>query len=332
MAFHRRVKSRGGGRRWPVRTGAVVELRGNPGYSAWFQWETDVRERSLAELLGRDAGARLLIVNADDFGMCQAENAATIEGLEQGAYRSATVMVPCPWFPDAAAYARRHPEADLGVHLTHTSEWETYRWGPTCGRSAVPSLVDTAGHLHRSVSAVYAQARLEEIERETRMQIELALEAGIDVSHLDSHMGTMQLDPRYHMLYVRLGAEYRVPIRTVGRRSMSRVGMDEVLAQADRLGVLMPDHFHYGGPPSPEETSSYWVEVFARLLPGVTEIYLHPAHRTPEIEAIAVGWRQRVADHAFFTSSESSARLAELGIETIGYRAIRDLQRSSTRC
>src|SRR5262249_53107958 len=141
------------------------------------------RSRSLGQLLGFADDARVLIVNADDFGMCHAENVATMDGLDQGAFDCATIMVPCPWFEEVVAFARRTAGADLGVHITHTSEWGAYKWGPVLGSAAVPSLVDERGHLHPDVPSLYAHARLDEVERETRAQIDRALAAGIDVTH-----------------------------------------------------------------------------------------------------------------------------------------------------
>ena len=284
------------------------------------------RTQTVAERLGYATDARLLIINADDFGMCHAENAATIAGLELGAFCSATVMVPCPWFEEAVAFARRMPAADLGVHVTHTSEWATYKWGPVSGRSAVPSLVDGGGNLHRDVESIYAHARLDEIGLETRAQIDRALAAGIDVTHLDSHMGTLQLDVNYHDLYVRLAAEYRLPIRMASRRWMRDMGMGQILDQADRLGVLAPDHFWYGGPPTPDDTPTYWTEVLRALQPGVSELYLHAALDAPEMRAISDSWAQRAADHRFFTAPSTRTLLENLGITLIGYRPLRDLQ------
>src|SRR5437773_10403328 len=106
------------------------------------------RSRSVAQLLAHADDARLLIINADDFGMCHAENVATIAGLEQGAFCCSTIMVPCPWFEDVVAFAQRMPGADLGVHITHTSEWPTFKWGPVAGRGTVPSLVDARGNFY----------------------------------------------------------------------------------------------------------------------------------------------------------------------------------------
>lgn len=290
-----------------------------------------MRSRSLAQLLGYDDQARLLIINADDFGMCHGENAATIEGLLSGSFSSSTIMVPCPWFDHAAEFARAHPQADLGVHITHNSEWSTYKWGPVSG-SAVPSLIDQRGCLLASVESFYAQAQLDEVERETRAQIDKALAAGIDVTHLDSHMGTMQLEARYHDLYLRLASDYRLPVRMVSRRMLAHLGMPEIGEQADRLGILAPDHFWVDGPPSPAETADYWTRLLRDLLPGVTEIYIHAAIDTPEMRAITDSWAQRQADFELFQSQATHRLLADCGVELIGYRQIRDLQRQLATC
>jgi len=281
----------------------------------------------LGQLLGFADDARVLIVNADDFGMCHAENVATMDGLDQGAFDCATIMVPCPWFEEVAAFAHRTAGADLGVHITHTSEWETYKWGPVLGSAAVPSLVDERGHLHPDVPSLYAHARLDEVERETRAQIDRALAAGIDVTHLDSHMGTVQLDANYHHLYVRLAAEYRLPIRMAPRTMMRDMGMTAILEQVDRLGVLSPDHLWIGGPAHPQDTASYWNALFRQLKPGVNELFVHAAVDEPELRAMSTGWAQRAADYRFFTAPSTAALLHDLGVTRIGYRAIRDLQR-----
>lgn len=290
------------------------------------------RTRSLAQLLGRADDARLLIINADDFGMCHAENVATAEGLDSGAFCSSTIMMPCPWVEEAIDFARSRPLADLGVHITHTSEWERYKWGPVCGAANVPSLVTERGYFHHDVEPFYAHARLDEVERETRAQIDTALAAGLDVSHLDSHMGTVQLRPEYHELYLRLAAEYRLPIRMAGKRMLQAMGMGHITAVADGLGVLYPDHFWFGGPPEPEVTPRYWTEMLSNLMPGVTEIYIHPAVDDAELRGMTVAAAQREADYRFFTSSSTRTLLADLGVELIGYRAVRDLQRRSSTC
>jgi hypothetical protein len=151
---------------------------------------------TLAERLGYQATDRLLIINGDDAGMCHAANQGVTEALAQGLMTSATIMAPCPWFYEIADYARNHPDKDFGAHLCHTAEWKLYRWGPVAPREQVPGLVDADGCLWRSVQEVYAHANPEEALAEGRAQIKKALAAGIDLTHLDSHMGTLQYDPR----------------------------------------------------------------------------------------------------------------------------------------
>ena len=290
------------------------------------------RTQTLGQLLGYPADARLLIINADDFGMCHAENAATIAGLEHGAFCSSTIMVPCPWFEGTVEFAQRMPSADLGVHITHTSEWSTLKWGPVAGRGTVPSLVDPRGYFYRSLDGLYGHASLAEVDIETRAQIDTALAAGIDVTHLDSHMGSVQLDVNYHDLYIRLAAEYRLPIRMANRAFMRDMGMEQIAVLADRLGVLSPDHFWYGGPPAPRETPAYWTNVLRHLKPGVSELYIHAALDTPEMRAVGDSWEQRAADFAFFTAPPTQALIRDLGITRIGYRPIRELQRRLQVC
>lgn len=290
------------------------------------------RTSSLAQLLGRADDAKLLIINADDFGMCHAENVATIDGMGSGAFCSTTVMMPCPWVEEVLEFARHQPEADIGVHITHTSEWGRYKWGPLSGAASVPSLVTARGHFHADVEPFHAHARLDDVERETRAQIDAALAAGLDVSHLDSHMGTVQLRAEYHELYLRLAADYRLPIRMAGKRMLAAMGMPQISSLADRLGVLHPDHFWFGGPPAPAATPSYWADVMRNLMPGVTEIFIHPAVADSELRGMTDSAPQREADYRYFTSAEARDLRRDLGIELAGYREIRDLQRRLTPC
>src|SRR5262249_46267566 len=144
---------------------------------------------TLAERLGVKATDRILIINGDDVGVSHAANAATIDALENGLMTCASIMVPCPWFPEIAAYARAHPNADFGLHLTHTSEWKGYKWGPVASKSEVPGLVDPQGYLWPEIIFVYKNATPEQAYIEARAQIQKALAAGIDVTHIDSHLG-----------------------------------------------------------------------------------------------------------------------------------------------
>jgi predicted glycoside hydrolase/deacetylase ChbG (UPF0249 family) len=227
----------------------------------------------------------------------------------------------------AAEFARSNPAADLGVHLTLTAEWDRYKWGPVLGAHAVPSLVDERGYLWQTVAQVYEHARLDEAEDELRAQIEKAVAAGIDVTHLDSHMGTLQLRADYHEIYARLASEYRVPIRLASRRRMGTEGMGAILDKLDAFGVVTPDHLVFYGPSSVPETESYWTNLIRTLKPGVTEILCHPAIARDELKSCARDAFQREADFRYFTSEKTRRLLSDEGIELIGYRKLRELMR-----
>jgi len=288
------------------------------------------QEKSTAQRLGYAADVRVLILNADDFGMCHDQNEGVMRGLKDGLFTSSTILVTCPWFEEAADFARANPAADLGVHLTLTAEWDRYKWGPVLGWHAVPSLVDERGYLWQTVAQVYEHARLDEAEAELRAQIEKAFAAGIDVTHFDSHMGTLQLRADYHEIYARLADEYRVPIRLASRRRMSTEGMGSTLDLLDAFGVVTPDHLVFNGPPSVGETETYWTNLLRTLKPGVTEILCHPALARDELKSCARDAFQREADFRYFTSDKTRQLVKGEGIELLGFRELRDLMRQNS--
>ena len=285
--------------------------------------------KSTAERLGYAADARVMIINADDFGMCHDQNEGVMQGLTRGLFTSSTILVTCPWFEEAAEFARSNQQADLGVHLTLTAEWDRYKWGPVLGRNAVPSLCNDHGYLWQTVEEVYQHDNLDEVEVELRAQIEKARGAGIDVTHLDSHMGPLHLRADYHEIYTRLASEYRVPIRLASRRQMRAQGWTAVLDQLDDLGIVTPDHLVFYGPPSVDETEKYWTNLIRTLKPGVTEILCHPALAHDEIKSCARDAFQREADFRYFTSDKTRKLIADEGVTLTGFRQLRDLMRGN---
>src|SRR5690606_16295123 len=163
---------------------------------------TAVLAQSIQEKLGYPKNAKLLIIHADDLGVAHSENAASFTVLEKGAVNSASILVPCPWFPEAAAYAKDHPTADIGVHLAITSEWKLLKWGPVAPVTKVPSLVDKYGFFYADTPGAIAHAKPDEVETELRAQIDRALAFGVDVTHLDSHMGTVVSHPDLIKIYL----------------------------------------------------------------------------------------------------------------------------------
>ena len=289
---------------------------------------------SLAERLGYQPTDKLLIVNGDDAGMCHAANLGTIECLEKGSMRSATIMVPCPWFPEIAAYAKVHPEKDFGIHLCHTSEWGKYRWGPVADRSKVPGLVDSLGYLWREVPEVYAHATPDQALIEGRAQIQRALAAGVDVTHLDSHMGTLQYDPRYLQMYLQLAVEFQLPLRMASQETMARNGHPELREQFAAKGIIFTDYFVHDELKQEEAkgVKPFWMDIVKNLKPGVTELYIHAALAGDELKAITGSWKTRSAQYELFAHDEDMKQLiAEQKIILIGYRALRDLQRGESK-
>ncbi len=275
---------------------------------------------TLAERLGHPADARLLIVNCDDLGSSHAANVACYEALREGIATSATLMVPCPWAREAAA---RYRGEDVGVHLTLNAEYDLYRWGPI---THAPSLVDGDGGFPRTVQEVWDHADLDEVRRELRTQIERAILWGFDVSHLDSHMGTLQLRPEFFDVYLDLAVEFGLPVRLSGASSERSIGFPFRQLAADE-GVLFPDHFVYvtGGVGS---RRTFERTIF-ELRPGVTELYAHPAIDSDELRALAPDWANRVDDHDLLVRDREFRALAErAGVVFVGYREIRDLQRA----
>ena len=283
---------------------------------------------TLAERLGYQATDILLIVNGDDIGMSHAANRASIDAMENGFMTTGTIMVPCPWFPEIAAYARDNPDADFGLHLTHTSEWKTYKWGPVSNKNEVPGLVNPEGYFWPTTPDVYMHSSPEEVKAEAIAQIEKALAAGIDVTHLDSHMGVLQYHPEYHRVYHALAVDYDLPVRMASQAELTRRGYPGLRPALKAAGILSPDFLVFGGPERGESITDYWKRQLSNLQPGVNELFIHAAIDGEELRSMTNSWETRATEHRLFTSDPEIRRIIEeRGIILIGYRALRDLQR-----
>ena len=290
--------------------------------------QTPAPGRSLAERLGYKASDILLIVNADDVGMSHAANAATQAGMEKGLITSGTIMVPCPWFEEIAAYARATPTADFGLHLTHTSEWKVYKWGPVASRDSVAGLVTPLGYLWPDIESVYKHATPEQALAEARAQVAKANASGIDITHLDSHMGALQYDMRYHAMYRALAREFDLPIRMGSQELLAKMGAGHLRGELDADGTVYPDYLIHDQRRKGEAVDAYWKRIIGELKPGVTELYIHPAVAGEEMQHITNSWQERDSEFHLFTDDASVRRLMEQrGVKRIGWRPLRDLQR-----
>ncbi len=295
-------------------------------------------QTSLAERLGFAPSERVAVVHVDDIGMCHAANEGAFEALTNGPASCGSVMVPCPWFPEAATRAREGPHFDLGVHLTLNAEWEHYRWGPVAGRSAVPSLVMRDGGLPRTALETLQRARPEEVEIELRAQVERALAAGIDVTHLDAHMGTV-LFPPFAPIYARLARDYRLPVFAVrpdaqalaARGLAGAVAVFEALVkELEQASIPVLDGFEVDSLDfAPGDGLAHNRRRLARLGPGIHWLVCHAAKGGEELEAITPkGAHAREFERGFYGGESGRRALEEAGIRTIGMRAIRELVRS----
>ncbi|MFS0838873.1 polysaccharide deacetylase family protein [Paenibacillus sp. 1P03SA] len=291
----------------------------------------------LAEKLGYRADERILIINADDFGMCSSTNRAISSLLEEGVITSTSLMVPCPWMKQAAAIAGRHPEFDVGLHLTLTSEWEQYKWGPLTRAGEKRPFEDEYGHFRNdNRSVVLTDPEL--IERECTAQIETALKLGVDLTHLDNHMaslhGAMGADRHFVDLLIGLCVRYKLPLR-LPRHPFPMFPHDEALIElADSRGVIFPDYLE-GLPfaPEPGEDSNpvktNAVRILRNLQPGVTELIFHPSLETDELKEITDTWPVRQKEYEVFRDPEIRQVMEEENIKLINWRNLRDLQRNN---
>jgi predicted glycoside hydrolase/deacetylase ChbG (UPF0249 family) len=293
---------------------------------------------TLAERLGFRASDRVAVVHVDDVGMSHAANEGAFQALADGPATCGSVMVPCPWFAEAAARARRSPRHDLGVHLVLNSEFASYRWGPVAGRAAVPSLLDEAGFLPRTTLETVRRARPEEVELELRAQVERALDAGIDVTHLDSHMGTCFFPP-FLEIYARLARDFDLPVFAVRpeREVLERAGIPGAHETFRRLVDALGDH----GVPildGFDANSLGFAEGagdahnrgrLAGLGAGVSYLICHAARDGEELRAITPeSAHQRDFERCFYGGEPGRVALEQAAVRTVGMRAIRELMRA----
>jgi predicted glycoside hydrolase/deacetylase ChbG (UPF0249 family) len=280
--------------------------------------------QTLADRMGFPPGTKLIIVHADDLGETHAVNAAAIKTLEGGSVNSASMMVPCPWFPEIADYAKSHPEVDFGLHLTVTSERVYYRWGPVAPVDKVPSLVDNNGYFHHDWES-NQHINPKEVEIELRAQIERALAMGVRPTHLDSHQYRLIINGKEIFdAMLRVAHQYKLPVFVTRDWFAEHPYLEQSLGPHD----IIIDHTVTIGPEVPAERwADFYVAALKNLKPGVTEFVIHPGFDDEELRAATrerstwgSAWRQR--DFDFFTSNHFREILAQENIKLITWREL----------
>ena len=280
--------------------------------------------RSLKNKLGHPEGAKLLMIHADDAGLCHSENLATLQSMLHGSVNSCSVMVPCPWFNEMAAMLLDHPNLDYGVHLTLTCEWKNYKFGPVLPARDVPSLVDENGFFHAKRAAFLKQADPTHVRNELRAQIERALSFGLKPSHLDSHMYTLGTSKEFLELYIELGEEYELPVFLNRELVLNICGLD-IDESIDKESYRVP-HIYLGNFELFQQgkLEEFYRRTLENLKPGLNIVLIHPAYNDREMQAVAIDhpnfgaeWRQ--IDLDFFTSEACREIIEREGAKLVSW-------------
>ncbi|WP_205161191.1 MULTISPECIES: polysaccharide deacetylase family protein [Arenibacter] len=270
--------------------------------------------KTWAEKLGWPAGKKVIMLHADDIGMCPEANMAADALLTNGHIQSAAVMIPCPNAEEFITWAKEHPNMDIGLHLTLTSEWKKHRWGPITPEVQVPGLLDPENKLWRSVPEVVQHATAEEVEKEIRAQIEQSIAWGYRPDHIDTHMGTLFGDPSYVKAYIKVAQEYGIPANIIDLSVPSVLAefrakgypMDDSVVKMSEAYTLPKLDYFTSAPKADtyEEKLESFKELIKSLQPGLTEVIFHPSVETDNLRSITGSWQQRVWETEIFADQD----------------------------
>lgn len=280
----------------------------------------------IAERLGYAPDAKLLIIHADDLGVAHSVDRAAFKALDEKAVSSASVMVPCPWLTEVGGYFRAHPDADLGLHLTVTAEWKTYRWGPVAPGDQVASLLDPQGFFYADTGDVARHAKPEEARREIEAQIARAESAGIHPTHLDIHMGAMAATRQLYAELIQVAHQHHLPFMAV-RVNDARQNWMEMFSSRD---IVLDSLVMFEPNVPPAQWTSTYVKALDQMKPGLNEMIVHLGYDDAELQAITVdhpdygaAWRQR--DFEAVTSPQFKQALARNNIHLMGWKDLKKL-------
>ena len=269
--------------------------------------------------------ARLLIIHADDLGLSQSTNAAVIKAFENNAINSGSIMVPCPWFPEIAVYAKENRGLDIGVHLTLTSEWKYFKWGSVMPRNKVPGLLDENGHFYATAAEFVANAKPAEVEMEVRAQIDRAIAYGIKPTHIDTHMATMLMTPELFRIYLDVAADYDVPAMIPA--NLIQYMFPDLKNEISQSDILVNTFMFMSAEDGRNGWAEGYREIISSLKPGINVLLVHLSYDNEEMRAIAAGqedfgsaWRQNDLDYVM--SKEFRDHLEEHSIITITWKEL----------
>jgi len=284
------------------------------------------QNKTVAERLGYPADSKLLIVHADDLAVAHSVDAASFDALNKNVVTSASIMVPCAWLTEVASYAKDHPDADLGLHLTLTSEWKVDRWGPVSSSDKVPSLFDPSGYLWPETPAAALNLKTVEAEREIRAQVERAIALGIRPTHLDSHMGVLFSKPELFAVYVKVAHEYNLPFLALRLPNLPA----DFFSSLSEKDVILDSVVMANPSVHSNEWRDFYVNAVKNLKPGLTEMIVHLGHDDAELQAVTVdhpdfgsAWRQR--DYDIVTGPEFKKAIEEDHVILVRWKDLKKL-------
>lgn len=290
-----------------------------------------VGAQTLSERMGYPSDSKLLILHGDDLGMCRAANEAARIGFTRGFLSSGSVMVPCPAFEEMARWSQKHPDHDLGLHLTLNAEWSSYRWSSISDPALVPGLIDPEGFLWKNVADVLQHSNRKEVETELRAQIRHARSAGLEPTHLDSHMGTLFSSASFFLTYLRVARQENIVAmvpRPAGKvlrdlKSKGLEGLAQVMLRlADKQGFPIVDRLESVDGHGYQERKAWLLQLIETLEPGVTEVIFHPSTEGPEIRKITRMAQNRIDDHNLLLDPEIRDTIKRHGIQIVQWREI----------
>lgn len=290
-------------------------------------------DQTLIEKLGFDISDKVVIFHIDDIGFSHASNVASFECLDFGVASCGSVLAPAPWFLEAASICKRNPRYDIGVHITLTCEYNLYRWRALSSIDPKTGLLDSERSLWRTAEEAIKNVTAEAAESEMRSQIEMALNNGIDITHIDSHMGTV-MDPKFIMTYLKLAKEFNVVafLPRVTKEDLIAMGLEryadiylKMFSKIEASGAPLLDHIIIDTLGEHPNKIDYYCKRFAEIKSGLTHFLFHPAKMSSELSAItpdSASWRN--LDYEAFTNPKIKECIKKYDLKIIGYRTVRD--------
>ncbi|MCF2445916.1 polysaccharide deacetylase family protein [Dyadobacter sp. CY345] len=295
-------------------------------------------DQTFAEKLGYPKGKKVLIIHVDDVGMSYESNQGAIKAIKEGVANSLSVMMPCGWVPGFVHYLKENPDIDAGLHLTLTSEWKDYRWGPLAGKNQVKGLVDSEGAMWRGVGDVVKNATPDEVEKEIRAQLDRARTMGFTPTHLDSHMGTLFATPEFLQRYLKVGMEEKIPVMFPGGHNSVVQVQEKIIADQLAMTQMVGKQLWDAGLPVLDdlENSSYgwkgpesgdksekalqkyktqkYIQAIKNIKPGLTMVIMHCTIHTEVFPKITDSYPTREGDFLAMIDPELRKYIEKEGI------------------